>query len=150
MKIIFEYDYPVAFGTHGIDTDIPFEHARKVGGEIVDVSMDTTFFIDSGGRKHVLNIDNYQQLDCHINDELILDNGIWRIETASDVYQIKRTDIAQQRQLEYTQRVRPYLEEAEIKKHMGDQSEYNRLMDLAVEEREKVQTQNPWPTPPTS
>ncbi|MFS1463852.1 hypothetical protein BCU40_022130 [Vibrio lentus] len=148
MKIVFNDDFPVAIGTHGIETSIPFDQARLVDGEIVDVSQFTKFFIDKGGRKHAVDLAGYQSLSCNIDDELVFEDGAWRIKTPLDFYQDSHSEVEKRRQIEYTSRVRPYLEEAEIKKHMGDQSEYIRLMDLAVQEREKIQTENPWPTPP--
>lgn len=150
MKIVFDNDFPVAIGTHGIETDVSFDHARLIDGEIVDVSQFTQFFIDKGGRKHAVDLGGYQSLSCNIDDELVFDDGVWRIKTPLDFYQDSRSEVEEKRQIEYTSRVRPYLEEAEIKKHMGDQSEYTRLMDLAVQERQKIQTENPWPTPPTN
>ncbi|MCG9786311.1 hypothetical protein L1D61_04080 [Vibrio mediterranei] len=148
MKIIFDNDYPVAIGTHGIETNILFEKARFIDGVIIDASKLSEFFIDSGGRKHIVNEPNYQFLKCRLDDELVLDQNIWRTKTSSDTYQEQVQVVDGVRQSEYTQRVRPYLEEAEIKKHMGDETEYTRLMDLAVQEREQIQIENPWPTSP--
>lgn len=109
------------------------------------------FYIDRLGTKFISRqSDTDQLIDCHFNDELVNENSIWRVKNENDIYQEQRDKVDNIRQKEYTSRMRPFLEEAEIKKHMGDQSEYNRLMDLAVKEREKVQIENPWPTPPTN
>ncbi|MCG9790682.1 hypothetical protein L1D61_26490 [Vibrio mediterranei] len=150
MKIVFNNDFPVATGTHGVETSISFDKARLVDGEIVDVSQFTQFFIDKGGRKHAVDLDSYQPLSCNIDDELVFDDGAWRIKTPLDFYQDSRDEVEKRRQNEYTSRVRPYLEEAKIKKYMGDQAEYTLLMDLAVQEREKIKAEHPWPTPPTN
>ena len=123
---------------------------RFDGSQLVDVSgyVDYQFYIDSEGYKHIVQHDEWQPLICGFNDALVNESDIWRVKSADDVYQEQRKAVDDKRQFEYTQRVRPYLEEADIKKHMGDQDEYTRLMDLAVQEREKIQTENPWPTPP--
>jgi hypothetical protein len=60
----------------------------------------------------------------------------------------KRADVDANRRAAYTLRVRPFIEEAEIKKHMGELDEFERLMDLAVAEREKIQAEHPWPELP--
>lgn len=63
-------------------------------------------------------------------------------------YEQAKKSVDELREIEYTKKVRSYIEEAEIKKHMGDHDEYTRLMDLAVLERKKIQAEHPWPTPP--
>ncbi|GLT18056.1 hypothetical protein GCM10007938_18340 [Vibrio zhanjiangensis] len=107
------------------------------------------FYIDHFGTKFISQQNETDQLiDCNFNDELVCEEGIWRVKNELDVYQEQHAKVKKARQAEYTARVRPYLEEAEIKKHMGDQAEYNRLMDLAVKEREKIQSEHPWPISP--
>ncbi|MBW3695738.1 hypothetical protein EK599_08525 [Vibrio sp. T187] len=140
---------------HGkkLEGAIPFHHLRFDGVNIVNVNTLTNdeFSIDELGQKHIVNSDEkWQALVCKVTDALVSENGSWRVRNANDDYLEEKRKVDQFRQSEYTRRVRPYLEEAEIKKHMGEQSEYDRLMDLAVQEREKVQTEHPWPTPPTN
>ncbi|GLT18881.1 hypothetical protein GCM10007938_26630 [Vibrio zhanjiangensis] len=107
------------------------------------------FYINNSGTKFISQQNETDQLlDCYFADDLVNEDGIWRVKNERDVYQEKYDKVDKDREAEYTARVRPYLEEAEIKKHIGDQDEYIRLMDLAVQERQKIQTENPWPTPP--
>ena len=124
---------------------------RVVDGVLVDGSDYSRFYVDAGGVKHIERHDeNWQEIECDYATELIKSGELWRVKTAQDIYQRQYAEVDAQRQVAYIARVRPFLEEAEIKKHMGKQSEYDRLMDLAVKEREKIQTENPWPTPPTN
>lgn len=107
------------------------------------------FYIDQSGTKYLSKqSDTDQLLDCSFNEELVREDGIWRVKNENDIYQEQYSKVDKARQNEYTARVRPYLEEAEIKKHMGDQNEYTRLMDLAIQEREIIQLENPWPINP--
>lgn len=131
-------------------TDIPHAFLRlNQSGKIESISSATDFYIDDEGRKHLYQQDESQQfISCNHDDVLVKDSDIWRVENENDIYQEQRKTVDEKRESEYTSRVRPFLEEAEIKKHMGNQAEYTRLMDLAVQERELIQTENPWPTPP--
>ncbi|AIW21356.1 hypothetical protein F0267_26185 [Vibrio coralliilyticus] len=129
---------------------LSLDRLRVVDGALVDAADYSRFYIDAVGVKHIEQHDEtWQEIECGYSDVLIKDGSAWRLKTEKDVYQEQYKAVDDKRQSEYTQRVRPYLEEAEIKKHMGDQSEYTRLMDLAVQERETIQTENPWPEPPT-
>ncbi|MGY3687564.1 hypothetical protein ACXAAV_12880 [Vibrio coralliilyticus] len=124
---------------------------RFLNNELVDAKNFSRFYIDTIGIKHIKRHDEtWQEIECGYSDVLIKDGSTWRLKTEQDFYQEQYKAVDDKRQTEYTRRVRPYLEEAEIKKHMGEQSEYDRLMDLAVQEREKIQAENPWPTPPTN
>lgn len=124
---------------------------RFDGKYLVDALNFDVFFVDDDGIKHITNHkENWQEIQCGFTDKLIKDGSLWRLKNEHDVYQEQYKVVDDKRQAEYTARVRPYLEEADIKKHMGAQDEYTRLMDLAVQEREKIQTENPWPTPPTN
>ncbi|NOI32312.1 hypothetical protein [Vibrio coralliilyticus] len=124
---------------------------RVSNGQLVDAADYSRFYIDTVGVKHIERHDEtWHEIECDYFDVLIKNDSSWRLKTAQDVYQEQYKTVDDKRQSEYTQRVRPHLEEADIKKHMGQQDEYSRLMDLAVQEREKIQTENPWPTPPTN
>jgi len=130
---------------------LSLERVRVADGVLVDAADYSRFYIDAVGVKHIERHDEtWQEIECAYSDVLIKDGSAWRLKTEQDVYQEQYKAVDDKRQSEYTQRVRPFIEEADIKKHMGDQDEYTRLMDLAVQEREKIQTENPWPTPPTS
>jgi hypothetical protein len=134
--------------THGIKIDAEvYSNLRFDGSKLVDISTLglTVFYIDSDGIKHIVEGDGWQELECKFNDALVFNEGLWRIQTSTDIYNDLYVDIDVARQSEYTNRVRPFLEEAEIKKFSGDMDEYNRLMNLALDEREKVQNEHPWP-----
>lgn len=119
-------------------------------GEQFNVDLNH-FYVNAFGMKFVSRQSETDQvLNCYFHDELVCDDGVWRVKNENDLYQEEYAKVDKIRRAEYAARVRPYLEEAEIKKHMGEQSEYDRLMDLAVQEREKIQTENPWPTLPTN
>ncbi|NOI20819.1 hypothetical protein F0223_21585 [Vibrio coralliilyticus] len=129
---------------------LSLDRLRVIDGELVDAMDYSRFYIDAVGTKHIERHDEtWQEIECGYSDVLIKDGSNWRLKNENDVYQEQYKAVDDKRQTEYTQRVRPYLEEAEIKKHMGEQEEYIRLMDLAVDERETIQTENPWPEPPT-
>lgn len=132
-----------------VESQVPVEYARFLNNAVIDVRELNHFYVDAEGKKYCSKIiDSYQSVDCLFDDELIQDKGIWRVVTREDVYRNNLKVVDKLREEEYTMRVRPFLEEAEIKKHMGDLAEYERLMDLAVEERAKIQAENPWPVAP--
>ncbi|KZM40955.1 hypothetical protein OA92_15360 [Marinomonas sp. SBI22] len=106
----------------------------------------TEFYVDLSGIKHVSRQHASDQvMSCHFNDALVKDNGVWRVRNADDDYQDAYQAVDDARQAAYTARVRPLLEEAEIKAHLGESDEYARLMDLAVTERMDIQAELPWP-----
>ncbi|WP_019274441.1 hypothetical protein [Vibrio coralliilyticus] len=130
---------------------LSLDRLRVVDGELVDAVDYSCFYIDAVGVKHIERHDEtWQEIECGYSDVLVKDGSTWRLKTEQDVYQEQYKAVDDKRQSEYTLRVRPYLEEAEIKKHMGEQKEYTRLMDLAVQERERIQDEHPWPTEPTN
>ncbi|MDE1333321.1 hypothetical protein [Vibrio aestuarianus] len=128
MKEIFFYSpSEKGFYLKSINTDIPVDAVE------IDKSL-------------------YQELLSGQSDGLLIVTGEDNLPTLSEVpelsYEDKVKKVELTRELEYSRRVRKFLEEAEIKKHLGDLQEYERLMDLAVQEREKIQTENPWPIRP--
>ncbi|MCG9785389.1 hypothetical protein L1D52_24070 [Vibrio brasiliensis] len=118
---------------------------------MVSNTVQTLYIDENGGKYQTKQNESWQTLECHPSDHLVrVSDNRWRLKNEQDTYLEEKAKIDKRRESEYTNRVRPYLEEAEIKKHMGEQAEYIRLMDLAVEERKKIQADNPWPTPPQS
>ena len=114
-------------------------------GEYFSIDL-TEFYVDSVGAKHASRQNAADQvMSCHFNDVLVKDNDVWRVRNADDDYQDTYQAVDNARQDAYTARVRPLLEEAEIKAHLGESDEYARLMDLAVVERASIQAENPWP-----
>ena len=114
-------------------------------GEYLNKKLEK-FYIDENGIKYGFQKNESDQVvNCSFNDVLIKEDGIWRIKNTKDEYLEKYQNVDKSRQAAYTERVSPLLEEAEIKSHLGDEGEYIRLMDLAVQERLKIQLENPWP-----
>lgn len=57
---------------------LPLWNLRYVNGEIVDVSANTSWYIDDRGQKHIVNAAGRQALTCLLNDALIKDeSGTW-------------------------------------------------------------------------
>ncbi|MGB0940819.1 MAG: hypothetical protein ACPGUE_00385 [Marinomonas sp.] len=135
--------------THNIEltSSVDITKLRFDGVKCLDMTIEerTSFFIDEYGRKHIFSSESWQLLECHFNDVLVKDNDVWRVRNAEDDYQDAYQAVDDARQAAYTARVRPLLEEAEIKAHLGESDEYARLMDLAVVERESIQAELPWP-----
>jgi len=61
--------------------------------EVIDIRklpQPYTFYIDEKGIKHILQLNqNWQPLQCNYDDELINDNGIWRVKTEAEKLQEK-------------------------------------------------------------
>ena len=135
--------------THNIElaSSVDITKLRFDGVKCLDMTIEErmSFFIDEYGRKHIVSNENWQPLECHFNDVLVKDNDVWRVRNAEDDYQDAYQAVDDARQAAYTAKVRPLLEEAEIKAHLGESDEYARLMDLAVVERESIQAELPWP-----
>ncbi|MEW6309948.1 MAG: DUF4376 domain-containing protein [Pseudomonadota bacterium] len=79
----------VAQGAAGFDLPaefdgIPLHHLRCVDGKVIDASATTSFWIDEGGEKHVVQIDGWRQLDCGIDDQLIRTETGWKVSTQAD------------------------------------------------------------------
>lgn len=123
---------------------------RYDGSDIVLPGNYTTFYIDSDGVKHIIQHDDlWQELECAFDDDLTTDDdGNWKVKDSNDEYNENYSSIETSRTEAYTSRVRPYLEEANIKQYQGDEEEYTRLMELAVAERVAIQEEYPWPESP--
>lgn len=130
-----------------LENGIDIRNLRFNGDQCLDMTKEnqTSFYIDEYGRKHIVSSENWQALICNFNDTLVKDNDVWRVRNTNDDYQDAYQTVDDARQAAYTARVRPLLEEAEIKAHLGESDEYARLMDLAVVERASIQAENPWP-----
>ena len=63
-------------------------------------------------------------------------------------YENNYKQIDANRRTKYTKRVRPYLEEAQIKKYQGLEDDYQALLDKAAAERVIIQEEEPWPEMP--
>lgn len=73
--------------------------------------------------------------------------GQW-VTNNNKKYEHDYSQIDVNRRAKYTKRVRPYLEEAQIKNYQGLKSEYGTLLDKAAAERIKIQEEEPWPAKP--
>lgn len=67
-------------------SDVSASNLRFLDGEFFDVSDWTNWFIDSFGVKHVIEGHGWQELECHCDDVLVLDDGQWRVRTDVDDY----------------------------------------------------------------
>ena len=64
---------------------LPLDRLRYVEGAFLDAATLSTFWIDSGGRKHAAALDpDWQPIDCGFDDHLVCDGGQWRTETAAE------------------------------------------------------------------
>lgn len=69
---------------------LPQEQLRFNGTDLIDAIGITSFYIDSRGRKHITKFDSsWQQLSCKFDDELSLDNNVWKVVSKLSVYQDK-------------------------------------------------------------
>ncbi|MBU2706484.1 hypothetical protein KCM76_10845 [Zooshikella marina] len=78
-------------------------------------------------------------------DEWML--GQW-VTNNKKKYEFEYKQAEAQRRSRYTKRVRPLLEEAQIKAYLGMKSEANALLESATKERMKVQQEVPLPSKP--
>jgi hypothetical protein len=67
-------------------SDVSVSNLRFLNGKFLDVSDWTNWFIDGSGVKHVVEGSGWQELECHFNDVLILDDGQWRVRKNVDDY----------------------------------------------------------------
>lgn len=87
MQVIFDLDLPVAIGDGGVEYsgDNPFDRLRRSdGGDFVDITDLTSFWIDEFGRKHIVNRDGWQELKCRFGDKVDFDGERWFLVSASD------------------------------------------------------------------
>ncbi|WP_051311532.1 hypothetical protein [Zooshikella ganghwensis] len=116
-------EIPVYLKKHKLDT------LRFDGEDIVSMSQYKKFYIDENAIKHVIQHNSaWQPLVCDFDDELILDNNIWRIKNNSDKYYEAIDRIKAKRRSDYTREADPLKNEydydlianpsnAEVKKH---------------------------------
>lgn len=159
MKIIFNDDYPAGIGTAGIETDVILMHARLVNGQVIDASKLTTFYIDAQGLKHAVKRDDYQEVECAFDDELVQEeNDVWRKRNTSDEvadlqnqYEAELLVVSNTRESLYKEQVdRLRNEAASIRRVDGDEEkaeEYEAQADAAYL---KIREENPWPENPAS
>lgn len=63
----------------------PIERLRYDGQQIVDAGAVTSWWVDASGRKHLEEGPGRQALSCAWDDELVDDDGTWRIRGSADV-----------------------------------------------------------------
>ncbi len=80
-------------GGFGLDlprhlSDVSFSSLRYNGAKLIDISAIglAVFYVDAGGVKHIIEGDGWQELECHYDDVLVLDNGLWRVRIDADDY----------------------------------------------------------------
>ncbi len=157
MKAIIQKDIVISLGSLGnIDVPLslqtlPINQLRFDGQTVIDASQATQFFICDSGIKHVVQHEkSWQQLDCQFCDVVVNDGNTWRIQNAHDIYQAKYSEVDNTRRQLYAQISDPLYMESFRKQSNGlssEAEEYKRQADAAVE---LIQTENPWPTPPTN
>lgn len=113
----------------GDSFSVPLTLLRFDGLKVVDARTIKNFYIDEAGVKHIILHDPaWQPLVCNFDDELILDNNIWRIKNNSDKYYEEIDRIKAKRRSDYTREADPLKNEydydlianpsnAEAKKH---------------------------------
>ena len=91
MKIIeWNGDLPMAFangiidGDECVNNDELSANLRDIDNTIIDATLLTTFFVDDDGKKHIVNYQSWQQLNCDFFDVLTNSAGIWRVSTEID------------------------------------------------------------------
>ena len=75
--------------SHGVMLDSSsYFNLRFDGSKLVDISTLslTVFHVDSDGIRHIVESDGWQELECHYDDVLIFDEGLWRVRTNADDY----------------------------------------------------------------
>ena len=74
----------------------PYLRYNPESEEIIDIrelSQPYTFYIDEKGVKHILQLNqNWQPLKCNWDDELVNDNGTWRVKTEAEKLQEKKQE----------------------------------------------------------
>jgi hypothetical protein len=75
--------------SHGLKIDqADYSKLRFDGSALIDISVlgFAVFYVDSNGVKHIIEGENWQELECRYDDALILDDGIWRVRNVADDY----------------------------------------------------------------
>lgn len=103
MRGVIRDDLIVAISS---ENGVPIPHSRieylrydPVAKAVIDIRQlpqPYTFYIDPNGVKHIVQIEpDWQPLDCNWDDELVFENGKWRIKTKEEKFQeYKQTQIA--------------------------------------------------------
>lgn len=95
MKALVVQDLVVGKAFGDVDgIDIPknlqnkdVSYLRFYNDKVVDVSENTSFYIDQSGQKHVVQLDvKWKNLLCRVDDELVKgQDGNWKIKSDDDV-----------------------------------------------------------------
>ncbi|MEM7651878.1 MAG: hypothetical protein AAF220_01730 [Pseudomonadota bacterium] len=93
MRIIFNGSRMAQAGENIRGVDVPEAllsvPPARIGlsqtGEMIDLATRTHFFVNDLGIKHLEQDDPaFQRVDCAWDDDLILDDGTWRVRTSDD------------------------------------------------------------------
>jgi len=77
--------------------NLPLSQLRFDGQKIVDASTYTTFYVDENGTKHIIQHNpSWQELQCKFDDELVNENGVWRVKTKEDYLKELKQDLKNQ------------------------------------------------------
>ncbi|MBU2710802.1 hypothetical protein [Zooshikella harenae] len=116
MKAILDRDLIIGTVTgHCNGIEIPvYLHNHKLytlrfnGEDIVSISQYKKFYIDKTGIKHIIQHNSaWQPLVCDFDDELILENGIWRIKNNNDKYNETINSVSAKRRSDYIKEADP-------------------------------------------
>lgn len=91
IKLVVRDDLVIGKHNGNFGIALPYEFSgvaisnlRLLGGKVFDASNLDKWFIDDHGVKHVVESDGRQALDCRIDDNLVFDNGVWRVRGSVD------------------------------------------------------------------
>jgi hypothetical protein len=82
-------------------SDVDISKLRFLNGQVFDASDYEGWFIDSFGVKHIVEGDGWQELECHFDDALVLNNGAWRVRNDADDYADFRSSVLSDREAAY-------------------------------------------------
>ena len=84
--IVFNEDVPGAMGHGDVEgyytltgnmATFDKDRIRLLNGVVIDAATVTTFYIDAGGTKHVVDAPGRQTMDCEWDDRLLNVDGVW-------------------------------------------------------------------------
>lgn len=71
-------------------SQLRLEQLRLLSGKIIDARQNRQWFIDHGGRKHIIPGEGYQPLECALADRLHMDaGGNWRTSGIAEAREAK-------------------------------------------------------------
>jgi hypothetical protein len=90
--------------SHGLKIDqAVYSKLRFDGSALIDISVlgFAVFYVDSNGVKHIIEGENWQELECRYDDALISDDGLWRVRNDTDLVIERLASTIAQREAAY-------------------------------------------------